>query len=207
MDRTRLGGGVLSAALFACALGLSCPASAGVIWNESVDGDLTDLYWYEDEGQPDWTEIGALPLGDSRILGTSQRQKINLAWIVDGDAIAFEIAPGTTLASLTVGHDRVFGIREFFRLGADGSTVAEWYVNYPFPPEAVYDDPSDLLSNETFSPGPLGAGKYVMSFDNATLLVATMNYTIDFHVTPEPATLLLLGLGACAVTRRRRTRS
>lgn len=190
--------GVWLCALATGAWGAS--ARAGIIWDESASGDLSDLNRY---GHPDpsqrgaFTDLGPLTPGVNRIIGRSIRE---LGGAVDGDAVRIVVPTETQLTEVIFTHDRGAGLREIFRL--TGSSAGPYFMSRTYPPAQLAPGTQDLAS--IFGPADgFDPGAYVFSWENA-VSGTTMNYTVDFVVVPAPAPCTLLAGAALLATRRRR---
>jgi hypothetical protein len=199
--------------LFALAIGMAgATASAGVspdvIWDESIDGDLGELYRYSTPQPTDSiVNLGTLALGSSTIIGTNLQSSSIFGNTFEGDAVRITIAPGTTLNQIVFKHNQSVGLREFLRLNPNG-TVAQTYVFRSFPATELSSPNYGVwvqheLVGQFASGGPLLPGEYLLSWDNATFNT-TMQYEIDFVVVPAPGVgVVLAGMGLVAARRRR----
>ena len=70
-------------------LGASFDAKAAIVWDESLDGDLSTL-----PGAP--TSLGSLAAGESEFLGTTVNDLVS----VDRDYLTFTIAAGHSLTNI-----------------------------------------------------------------------------------------------------------
>ena len=179
-------------------------ASADLMWDEAIDGDLsgdyqnpTQLYTKGVNNHVIFTTVGANPDQDREYFTFEVAEGYELVSIIlDG----FETDPETNLGFIGI---------------AEGST-------FPTPPDApdvtsllgyylpgVNDIGEDILQamgsgggSQGFS-GPLGAGSY--SFWVQETGPSTDNWDLNFIVTevPSPGALALLGLAGLAGRRRR----
>lgn len=203
MDILKTGRRAAGAWLCALAAGAAGrTAGAGIIWDESIHGELADLNRY---GHPDpaqrgtFTNLGPLTPGVNRVIGRSVR---DLGGAVDGDAVRIVVAPDARLTEVIFTHDRGAGLREIFRL--TGAAAGPYFMSRAYPPVQLPAGVQDLVTlygpAEGFDPGA-----YVFSWENAAS-GTTMNYTIDFVIVPAPGAtggILVAAALACRPRRRR----
>jgi hypothetical protein len=190
--------------LLSCALAAPL-ARAGVIWDESIHGELADLNRF---GHPDpaqrgtFTDLGPLTPGVNTIRGTCLRAS---STITDGDAIRFTIPADMTLTEIIFSHTSIAGLREFFRF----NTVAPgpYFLSRTYPAASLPLGTQDLM--QIYGPADgLGGGSYVLSWENLGLVGSTMTYTMDLVVVPAPGAAGAAVAAAFAGTwRRRRSRA
>jgi len=209
----RQGASMFKRLVFAAAFGtvvgaLGAPANAGVVYDESVSGDFSNLGLSP-------TAV-SFALGSNQIFGTTGK---SAAGIIDRDYFTFTVPTGEVLASLTVlpGTTSLAG-----SLGALSFIGLQAGNEVTLPTNAT--SAAGLLGWDHYSPGdidtdilptigtglgatdfvpPLGAGDYaVWVQDTGT---GTANYGFDFVVAnvPEPAswTMMLFGLIGLAQLR------
>lgn len=151
------------------------PASAAVIWNESINGDLSSS-----EGAPTSISFG---LGVNSILGSISGNPL------DRDYITFTIAPGQTLSHVNLiafGPDNIAftafnsGSTSFIPSGAtNGSFLSGIHIT-------AADAGSDLMpfydtrsvTTNSLSSASLGPGTYCWMIQQTSAV--TQNYSIDF---------------------------
>ena len=177
-------------------------AHAGVVYNEPVNGDVSD-----NRLAP--TAI-ALALGNNSFFGVISG--IRLDDTIDRDYFTITIPAGQRLESITL--DNYISSDQAAFIGvAPGST-------FPFAPDDV--GPEDLLGfalfggdlvgqdllavigiNGTGFTGGLGAGTYTFWVQQ---IGPPTEYSLNFTVVPTPAAAGLLALGAITSMSRRRRR-
>ncbi|MAJ47579.1 MAG: hypothetical protein CBC35_10000 [Planctomycetes bacterium TMED75] len=192
--------------LAACAV-CGASASADLMWDEAIDGDLssdylnpTQLFTKGVNNHVIFTTIGAAENGgdqDREYFTFEVAQGYELVSIVlDG----FETDPETNLGFIGIANGSVFPTPP----GAPDPTQLLGYYLL-----GVSDVGSDILQamgqgggSQGFS-GPLGAGSY--TFWAQETGPSTDNWDLNFIVTevPAPGALALLGLGGLAARRRR----
>lgn len=193
----------LAIALAGVALAAS-PASAATIWDEGVDGDLSD-----DAASP--TGLAFAP-GSNRVIGT-------MALPADQrDFITFTIGAGQTLAGLLlIQYVDVAsggpGNRGFHAINAgatsfvpSGGTAGSFLGGAHLDPVPSGTDllptlAAAAIAGTGFSV-PLGPGTYSYVIQQTGPPLTA--YTLDFLVTPEPSTALLVAgaIGVLAARRR-----
>jgi hypothetical protein len=174
-------------------------ASAVTIWDESVDGDLSNL-----AGAP--TEV-TVAVGTNTVLGSTLSG--------DRDFFTFTIPDGATFSALILAALDSTDDLGFLALEAgpvvtditDPANLLGWMH-----PSAAYVG-TDLLDDMALGAGalgftpPLGPGTYTLWMQQTN--PELMSYTFDLIVSavPEPpmsALMLIAGLGLLAGARRRR---
>lgn len=188
----------MSAALFA----FTAPATAG--YDETVLGDLSN-----DPLNP--TPV-AFTLGDNIITGSmgSSNDVVN----GDRDFLTFTIGAGQQLGGLFLlsltPADRGFhaisaGPTSVIPSGPGAGDVSTYLgSNHLDPVSASVNLLTSLgtpLAGSGFTP-PLGPGTYSYMVQQTGAI--TQGYSLNFVVTPEPASLTLLTLGTLGLTRRYR---
>ena len=191
----------------ACCVFIAASASADLMWDEAIDGDLsgdytnpTQLFTKGVNNHVIFTTVGAAANG-----GNQDREYFTFE-VAEGfqlDAIildAFDTEPESNLGFISIAAGNVFPT------SPDAPDVTT-LLGYTLP--GVSDVGSDILQamgngggSQGFS-GPLGAGIY--SFWAQETGPSTDNWDLNFVVSeiPAPGALALLGLGGIAARRRR----
>ncbi|MCH2133202.1 MAG: hypothetical protein MK116_05570 [Phycisphaerales bacterium] len=179
---------------------LSMSATAGIVWDEAVDGQLST-----DRFTP--TDFGTLATGSNDVIGTT----------VSGISkfFTFTIEEGTQLSALIVE-----GWESVDDLGFLGVVTGDWFSVDPANPNVgdllgyahygTLDVGQDILPTMGSGPGsqgftaPLGPGDYSFWVRQGGADPAT--WDLNFVVTPipAPAGLAVLALAGVAGRRRRR---
>ena len=165
-----------------CVAGVACAANASVVWDEGVDGDLSN-----DEFNA--TVLG-LSMGSNNVIAN-----IGGVGVDFNDAMEFTIGAGETLASVTLvdfvvsGGNIATGFNVF-----DGANALLGSVSM-----STGDIGSDLLALSGVN--QLGPGTYIVVMREGVL---DQDYEISYNLIPAPASMALLGLGGLVATRRRR---
>jgi hypothetical protein len=183
----------LAAAVFAS---MSTLASASIIWDESVDGDLSG-----DRLNPTTLNLG---LGANNVLGAMAAG--------DLEYVHIHLQPGQSLTGLYLrGYESV---DQLAFMGLQAGTTFTEDANAPNPanmlgwvlfgPSELNQDLLPMLGNQVgtigFTP-PLTGSDYTFWIQQTG---QDTTYEFEFQTVPEPATLAALGLGAAALLRRRR---
>jgi hypothetical protein len=183
------------------------PARAAIVWSESTNGDLSS-----NPGAPTALvfQLGSNIINGTVFTGTDTR-----------DYITFTLAPGQNLVSLRLlvyddlgtgtPNDGNTGFHAI-NLGAtsfipDATTIGNFLGgNHLTPPVGV-----DLLP--VLAAAPLGGTGFTVPLGSGTYSYLVQQtgpqqtgYSIEFNVTPEPSSLILVlaGVGALASRRHRR---
>jgi hypothetical protein len=196
-------------AFIALALGLGSSASAGVLWDESVNLDLSG------NGLAP-TFIGTLAHGSNQVFGSTG----NTTGTPDRDYFFISVPVGLHLASITVLPGTTSGNLSFIGL-QEGSQVTLPFTTttaagllgwWHYSPADIGNDifPSMSIPNllGRGSSGftiPLGAGNYAFWVQD-TSGGGPFNYGFDLFAVPEPGTIamMLLGLGGLGFSLRKR---
>ena len=196
---------LLRALAIALLAGITTTANAQVVFDEAIDGDLSDL-------GPSPTVLGVFGLGTTTIVGTlgpdaGGNGATNGS--SDADIFTFTIAPGQVVSSFTTTRSGP-GNQSFFGQ-ASSSSIASFTENDTL---ASALDTGGLFTNAgttseslgggvpaTFGPGP-------NTFIFQETAAGPVNYSISFNVAtavPEPtSSALFVGLGLAGLARRRR---
>lgn len=178
-------------------------AHAGVVWNESANGDLSDLADYSLAGaaaRGAISDIGTLTAEVSTVIGRSARATADSQTTVDGDALRFTVPAGTRVSVLAFTHDLPLGVREFLRVDdAPGDPGPRFILPRSYPPLVLPGGGQNLLTQFGLSDG-LDAGSYILSFENGDQSTSTMGYGIDIVIAPVPAPGAAATLAGAALT-------
>lgn len=203
MHEPRLRSGLFACAAAAMSLCLAGTASAAD-YDESVSGDLSD--------DPLLTTTLPLDLGSNVITGSMA----NSNDVVNGDRDFFNFTvpvgqqlEGIFLLNLSPSNRGFHAINSGNQGIIPSGPGAGDPSNYlgsahldPTPPTTnLLPDLGTPLAGIGFS-GPLGPGTYTYVVQQTSNI--TQDYSLDFVLTPEPASVSLVGLGVLATLRRRR---
>ena len=176
----------------AALIGMSGAASAN-IYDESIDGDLTDL-------ASGGTFFG-LTVGTNSVVGELTE---NPAGGIEEDFVTFEVGAGQTLTSVIL-RDVVFtngNISTGFRLYADIGAGLEQVSSGSFNTANIGDDYLTIWDLSDVGGGPgLGPGLYGVLLAEFT---PGQQYAFDLTLIPTPGTAAALGLAGLVAARRRR---
>jgi hypothetical protein len=176
--------------MIAIAAGLASTAAADVIWDEAVDGNLSN-----DPNSPTLLTFG---VGDNIVRGTTLGSSVIPS---DGyDAFGFTIEAGWTLEAIVLnaylpatGGTTGFNFSSGAPLPLGGTLIFGPGVGGAFVG-------SDFLADGGIA--PLGANDYFMEIREFGGPLA--EWELNFVVTPAPSAMALLGLGGLVANRRRR---
>lgn len=169
---------------------LSSPALASVVWDENVDGNLSN-----DPFSPTVLDFNA---GSNMVIGRTLGSSTAPS---DGyDVFSFVIEAGETLESIFLdaylpasGGSSGFNFTSGAAAGAGGTFIFGPAADGTFVG-------TDFLVTQGV--GSLGAGTYFMEVREFGGPLA--EWQLNFNVTPSPSSAALLGLGGLVATRRRR---
>jgi MYXO-CTERM domain-containing protein len=183
---------------------IAASASADLMWDEAIDGDLsgdytnpTQLYTKGVNNHVIFTTVGGNPEQDREYFTFEVAEGFQLDAIILSN---FETDPETNLGFIGVATGNVFPTPP------DAPDVTQLLGYYLPGMDDVGDDILQAMGNgggsQGFS-GPLGAGSY--TFWAQETGPSTDNWDLNFVVSevPAPGALALLGLGGIAARRRR----
>ncbi len=184
---------------------LFSPCHAGVVYDESINGDLSTNF-----SSP--TSV-AIQAGSNQILGTTGR----VASVIDRDYFTITIPAGHSLVSIGVldntTGDNTGALVSFISVQSGATATDPATAQIPLAASLLgyhlfgpADIGQDILDNmgqsnslfvaaQGFTP-PLGAGQYTFWVQET---VNTINYGFDLQVVPEPESLMLLMIGLTAM--------
>ena len=166
-----------------CVAGVAFAANASVVWDEGVDGDLSD------DALNNATVLD-LSMGSNNVIGNIGGSGIDF---VDGMEIT--IGAGETLSSVTLVDFVVSGGNTATLFNVfDASTAFLGSVSM-----TTGDIGSDLLALSGIN--TLGPGTFIIEMREG---IPNQNYEISYNLIPAPASMALLGLGGLVASRRRR---
>ena len=192
-------------------VGLTIPAtfaSADVVWNEGVSGDLSSV-----PGAP--TPL-VLALGSNSVVGTAGTGDTQ-DWVTVTVPQGFQITSLVHAAYVSADPQGFMGVQAGASFVGNPFAAGSYMgfahfgfaaVNGAFPAtNTVGSDMLALMANPAVAPGstgfttPLGPGTYTFLFQQ---LSGTTQYQFDFVVTPAPSAAAVVGLGLAGVLRRSR---
>jgi PEP-CTERM motif len=207
---------VVRTMFIALMLGMGSSASAGVLWNEAVNGDLSG------NGLSP-TPLGALTNSSNQIFGSTGRFGPSVATDTDRDYFLVSVPSGLTLNEIKVLPDTTAGGPlgiAFIGLEAgpqvtvpiQPATAAGLLGWFHYGPADIGNDilqfmsiPNFMGSGNTGFTRPLGPGNYAFWVQDTGLTTIPFNYGLEF-VMPEPGTIamLLIGLAGLGFNFRKR---
>lgn len=181
---------------------LTCPAAAGVAWDEANDGDLS--------GNRLAPTAVSVALGGNQLIGQTIRD--------DLDYVTFQVPAGAQLTALYLDHYLSEDFTAFIGLQA-GSVFTEPNVGanpanllgYSHFGDGVGNVGTDILDDlgqgagsQGFTP-PLPAGDYTLWIQQTGMSLTEYAFDLRIEAVPEPSTLALgLATLALAVAAPRR---
>ena len=206
---------VVRLACIALTFALTSAASAGVVWNETVNGDLSNA-----GSSP--TFLGTLTAGSNQVFGLTGRPGPAPATPPERDYFFITVPSGLSLAKITLLPGNNMGSLGFIGIQAgsaitlpvDASSAAGLLGWWHYAPADIGKD--ILLSMSVPANGssgftlPLGAGNYAFWVQDTSTPAdpsIPFNFGFDLTLVPEPGTMamILLGLGGLGFSRRKRT--
>jgi PEP-CTERM motif len=187
---------------------------ATVVWNESVNGDLSN-------SQSAPTPI-TLSAGTNSIIGSvvsSTSQTGDPDWVALTVPAGFQLNSDVLAAYTSTDNQGFTGFQAGSSFVGNPETTPSAYAGYAHfgsaatnpitPTNLVGQDLLPLMANPSVAAGatgftiPLGAGTYTFLFQQTG--ASLTSYQFDFGVTavPEPGSLCLLGLGGLTMLRRK----
>ena len=180
------------------ALVLGQEAAAATIWDEGVNGDLSN-----DRLNPTVLVLG---LGSNTIIGSvtaGERDyfRINVAGGESFTQLFLAAYSPTNLSFLAIQSGTQVTVDPAAPVA--GPLLGWMHPDTPFVGSDVLDDIGSGAGAIGFVP-PLGPGDYSFWMQQTNPIVTS--YTFDLILVPEPGTLLLVGLGLLALAARSRHR-
>ena len=184
------------------AAGFAHSAAAVTIWDEGLNGDLSG-----DQAAPTDLTVG---LGTNSITGTSQN--------LDRDFFTITVPDGARFTQLLLTSFDSTDDLAFFAIQSGPEITGDLFTADDLlgwlHPSATFVG-TDILDDVALGVGaigfttPLGPGTYTLWLQQGDPELVTYGFDVIIEpvAVPEPSMLMLfvLGLGALAVTRRRRT--
>jgi hypothetical protein len=196
------------AVVFVLAAVAPVASHAGVVWNEGVNGDLSN-----NQGAP--TSVG-LVAGANSVIGVSGIGDTQ-------DWLTFTVPAGMQLSSLVLVSYLSTDPQGFMGVQAGATFVGNPFVagsylgfghfgtgavNGPLPPtDLVGADMLPIMGDTTLAPGsqgftpPLGPGTYTLLIQQ---LGAATEYRFDFNLVPTPGGVAVAALATLGQARRSR---
>jgi hypothetical protein len=168
--------------LLAVAFTTAAMGQGTVLWDESVNGPLSNDYT-----QP--TYLGALQAGTNSVIGSAEAVPSGMGWTVYDDSFTFAVPAGFQVNAVQLMVDR----RVWAWIGNPGFSSQYGFVDHP--------SNGDLLPQWGLAPlAPGTYGMYISDHDLQPVPTAA-HYRLDFvsQSIPEPGALgLCLAGAACA---------
>jgi hypothetical protein len=191
--------------------GLAGSSDATVIWNESVNGNLS-------ASQSSPTPL-TLSDGTNSIIGTVGTGK-TADWVALTIPSGFQLTEVVLAAYASTDQQGFTGFQPGSSFVGNAETTASAYEGYAHygtnstngslpPANLVGVNILPIMANPSADPGatgftpPVASGTYTFLIQQ---LGATTNFQFDYDVTPvpEPASVAVLGMGVCGLCLRRR---
>jgi hypothetical protein len=192
---------------FAALFVLPSPAHAAIVWSENINGDLSS--------NPAATtaivfQLGSNIINGSVFTGTDTRDYITFTLTPGQDLVSLrllvydDLGTGTPNDGNTGFHAINLGATSFI---PDFSTIGNFLGGNHLAPPVGVDLLPELASAPLGGTGftvPLGPGTY--SYLVQQTGPQQSGYSIEFNVTPEPSSLILVLAGISAIGSRRHRR-
>lgn len=178
----------------AAAAAATSAVTAGVVWDETIDGDLSNNGLTPSDG-------GILSLGSNTVLGST------------GPGTGINGQPGYDVLKITIANGQLLSqvLLTSYEPAGVGNTSGFVF----FDGDQGTGSANDFLGGGSYGTGNIGndilvgngigaLGPGTYTFEVREFGGPRSTWSVDFIVTPTPSSLALLGLGAVAFGRRRR---